>query len=289
MYYKLLDLMNKNKIYAIIIFCAIFYCISQVANAFLCLVSLLFIAFENYESAYFLISILTAQIIGLISGFFAFLVLYNFIKNFNLIITSIVSIFITLIESMFFILWLNFKGSDNYIDFILSVLQHMFLPNYSMLPQYIDKILLNNGALLVTNFILACICTIVVVYYLWSRITCKICRKFKTTYSSPKLLIPISTYENFQSENRDFSLLENFQITFSESDYGKIYIELCDNCKKAILSVIKITQVPTSNCGKRLMGTIMCQNIEVDYEWAKKLIALHQKEEKKNQPHKPTI
>ena len=286
MYYKLLDLMNKNKIYAIIIFCAIFYCISQVANAFLSLVSLLYIAFENYESAYFLISIFTTSIIGLISGFFAFLVLYNFIKNFNLIITSIVSIFITLIESMFFILWLNFnfKVIDNEIDFILSVLQHMFLPNYSMLPQYIDKILLNNGALLVANFILACICAIVIVYYSWSKITCKICRKFKTTYSSPKLLIPISTYENFQSENRDFSLLENFQITFSESDYGKIYIELCDNCKKAILSVIKIT-----NYGKRLMATIMCQNIEVDYEWAKKLIALHQEEEKKNQPHKPTI
>ena len=119
---------------------------------------------------------------------------------------------------------------------------------------------------------------------------CKICGNVKAEEMTPILLFPANVFEAMKTDDRDLSLLENLKTgsTGQNQEYGIIKMTSCENCHKSIMSIEKVTIQMTSKGAKRTSDMI-CINVEVDYDWAQKLIAHYREEHTKKFEASTTI
>jgi len=123
--------------------------------------------------------------------------------------------------------------------------------------------------------IAVCIVSSYMVYRYYVKASCKKCGLLKGGYSSYPLRFPVSAFDALKTENRDLSVLENLEIGSPVEDHGKIDFTLCDTCKEAVVKVRQILQQKTSDGKRTTLSNTICENVEVDYDWAKKLIAYY--------------
>ncbi len=150
---------------------------------------------------------------------------------------------------------------------------HLIIPDFALLIPKCFSML--GNIYIIIALVAICAVSSYVDYLQYIKASCKKCGFLKGGYSSYPLRFPVSAFDALKTENRDLSVLENLEIGSPIEDHGKIDFTLCDTCKEAVVKVRQILQQKTSDGKRTTLSNTICENVEVDYDWAKKLIAYY--------------
>lgn len=191
-------------------------------------------------------------------------VIYKYIIPINVCNTLIVCL-------IWGIVHFNYQLLGEYTS--VECLLHLIIPDLTLV---IPKCFVSLGNIYVIIALVAiCAVSSYVDYLQYIKASCKKCGFLKGGYSSYPLRFPVSAFDALKTENRDLSVLENLEIGSPVEDHGKIDFTLCDTCKEAVVKVRQILQQKTSDGKRTTLSNTICENVEVDYDWAKKLITYY--------------
>jgi len=191
-------------------------------------------------------------------------VIYKYIVPINVCVT----LFVCFISG---IVYFNCQLLPDYKD--TEKILHLIIPDFALLIPKCFSML--GNIYVIIALIAVCIVSSYMVYRYYVKASCKKCGLLKGGYSSYPLRFPVSAFDALKTENRDLSVLENLEIGSPVEDHGKIDFTLCDTCKEAVVKVRQILQQKTSDGKRTTLSNTICENVEVDYDWAKKLIAYY--------------